>query len=65
MTREECCGTCKWHCMQTRDLLVHRPNTPRTSTADVVVEWFCNNRRSDYYTDFTAYDDVCDEYEDK
>ena len=61
MTGEDkVCGTCIWHCMQTRELC---PN-PKVSSA-VAVEWFCNNSRSDYYTDFTMYDDTCDEWSDR
>ena len=46
--------------MQTRKINAN----PKVSS-DVVVEWFCNNSRSDYYTDFTMYDDTRDEWSDK
>lgn len=46
--------------MQTRKINAN----PKVSS-DVVVEWFCNNSRSDYYTDFTMYDDTCDEWSDR
>lgn len=58
MTNNECCGTCKWHCMQTRKI-----NANPQVSSDVVVEWFCNNRRSDYYTDLTERGDKCEEWE--
>lgn len=61
MTGEDkVCGTCIWHCMQTRKINAN----PKVSS-DVVVEWFCNNSRSDYYTDFIMYDDTCDEWSDR
>ena len=27
--------------------------------------WFCGNDRSEFYVDWTEYDDVCDEYEER
>lgn len=60
MTNNECCGTCEWHCMQTRKI-----NANPQVSSDVVVEWFCNNSRSEYYTDFTEYGDQCDEWENR
>lgn len=57
----ECCGTCMWHLSQTKVIGV----LTNKASSNVVVEWFCNNKRSDYYTDFTDYDDTCDEWEDR
>ena len=63
MTREECCGTCQWHMMQTRIVGAKSIYEAKTSS-QVVNEWFCNNKRSNYYTDFTDYEDSCDEWEE-
>ena len=46
---EPCCGTCKWH---ERD---------RNTKGD----WVCVNSDSEYCTDWTGYEDVCGEWEEK
>lgn len=28
-------------------------------------EWYCHNPESDYYTDYTAYDDSCYDWEER
>ena len=47
--KEECCGTCNYH-------------KNYTGTDD---GWVCVNPDSDYYTDWTEYNDRCDEWEEK
>ena len=46
---KECCGTCKWHI---RD-------------SYFMDDYCCCNGDSDYCLDFTDYEHVCDEYEEK
>lgn len=46
----ECCGTCKWH-YHDKDMLDG--------------DYCCVNDQSEYVTDYTMYDDVCDEWEDR
>ena len=28
-------------------------------------EWVCDNKNSDYYSDYTSYSDSCEEYEER
>ena len=51
MTREECCGTCKWN---KRDWT--NPNNH---------DFYCSNEYADAYGYNTMYADTCDEWERK
>lgn len=62
MSKEKVCGACKWHIMETKIVGAKDIYSVKISS-QVVNEWFCNNSRSEYYTDFTDYSDTCDEYE--
>lgn len=47
---DECCGTCVYY---------------RVESVAGITEWFCANPLSNSYSDYTEYDDVCDDYEEK
>ena len=47
LIKEPCCGTCKWH----------------KQDENFREDWICCNDKSEYIADWTAYNDVCDEYE--
>lgn len=50
MSKEQCCGTCKWHSPQ---------------DGDGFTDWFCVNPDSEYCTDYTPYEHSCDEWEER
>lgn len=43
---ECCCGTCKYHGVNTNDK-----------------GWICKNELSEYFSDYTTYEDNCGDYE--
>ena len=52
------CGECKWH----------KGTVRRTYDSDYyyeTVDWFCDNKDSDYYTDYTEYADTCECFEQR
>lgn len=50
MGKEKCCGTCSYH-YHDKDMLED--------------DFCCVNPDSEYVTDYTLYDDVCDEWEER
>ena len=50
---KEICGECKWH-TQAEDC-----NDKR------YVDWVCTNAESPYVTDFTDYNDWCEQFEQR
>lgn len=49
MDKEKCCGTCKYH---------RQDDTFKE-------DWVCVNADSEYRADFTDYEHVCDEWEER
>jgi len=47
--KEECCGTCRYH-------------KPDGTFPD---DWVCTNPDSDNYSEWTEYEDTCDEWESR
>lgn len=50
---KECCGTCRWHCEEVIPF-----------DGKKGVDWYCNNHMSDFYLEYTEYEDDCDNWED-
>lgn len=46
---DKCCGTCKYH----------KPDD------DFPEDWICCNDKSENVADWTDFEDVCDQYEEK
>ena len=46
----EICGNCKYHVCERKN-----NNT----------EWYCCNKESEYYDEYTEYTDSCDNYEER
>ena len=44
---KECCGNCRYH----------------RADKSVYGAWHCTNDQSEYYSDWTEYEDCCDEWE--
>lgn len=47
----EICGECKHH------------KSDKQDGDFAYIGWYCDNEDSDYYTDYTEYDDSCDCFE--
>lgn len=50
MDCKHCCGTCKWH---------------EIETANTYHDWVCTNDESEFWSDYTAYTDSCPEWEER
>lgn len=46
----KCCGTCKWQAQE---------------TDSACPDWVCCNENSRYWSDYTGYDDVCPDWEER
>lgn len=54
MEKTKCCGTCKYH----------RKDETFAEFIRCQEDWICCNDKSEYYADWTEYEDVCDDWED-
>lgn len=52
MNNEECCGNCKYH-------------VPANPYYEEDGGFICDNQLSDYYCDYTGFDDSCIDFERK
>lgn len=46
----KCCGTCKWH---------------EIDLASTSPDWVCCNEESEFWSDYTAYADCCEEWDER